>query len=185
MRTNTLLAFLFSAPICCLASGCVVEAGGPQHQQPAPASVVAAVDTGATLTSPPGQGAGVNVEYQPGGHWHVWWTCDTNLSGLSCNFYVDISARTGAITNVAGDRLESTDELYTPTANEVTLNTATSTGVDGVYFDTDPGATIDVLEQIGDMQDGTYLYWVQGGQVMGGGAPANVTDPMGFTASAP
>jgi hypothetical protein len=183
MPTNTPLAFLFSTLVFTLSSGCVVQTGGPQHAQPA--TVVAKVDAGVTLTSAPGQGAGVNVEYQTGGHWHIWWTCDTNISGLNCNFYVDVIARTGNITNVAGDRLESTDQLTTPSATEVTLNTGTSTGVDGVFFDTDPGATIDVLQQIGTVQDGSYFYWSQGGRVMGGGVPGNVADPMGFVGSAP
>jgi hypothetical protein len=190
MRTRALLAFLFSASTFALSSGCVVEAAGPQPEpqpqpQPQGAVTLATVDTGVTLSSPPGQGAGVNVEYQAGGHWHVWWTCDTNVSGLACNFYVDVIAQSGSVTNVAGDRLESDDVLTTPAANEVTLNTGTSVGVDGVFFDTDPGATINVLQQIGSVQDGTYFYWGQNGQVLGGGVPASVADPLAFAGSSP
>jgi hypothetical protein len=189
MRTSTLLAFFFSASTFALSSGCVVESAGPPRPEPQPQPqsqvTLATVDTGVTLSSPPGQGAGVNVEYQAGGHWHIWWTCDTQISGLHCTFYVDVTTQSGSITNVAGDRLESDDVLSTPAANEVTLTTDTSTGVDGVFFDTTPGATINVLQQIGNVQDGTYFYWGQNGQVLGGGDPANVADPLSFTGSSP
>jgi hypothetical protein len=162
------------------ASGCFVGSEAPAR----PLTTIATVDTGATLTSPPGEGAGVTVEYQPGGHWHVWWTCDTNLSGLPCTFHVDVVAESGSIRNVAADRLEADDSLVTPSPTEVTLDTNTSTGVDGVFFDTDPGATINVLQVIGDVQDGTYFYWSQGGQILGGG-DVGAADPMGFVASSP
>ncbi len=194
MNTSHALAVLLSGSLLVPSSGCVVGTEAPAPEQNPQQGqggqgqgqvTLATVDTGVTLTSPAGQGAGVNVEYQAGGHWHVWWTCDTNLSGLTCNFYVDAIAQSGSITNVAGDRLESDDVLSTPAANEVTLNTNTSTGVDGVFFDTDPGATINVLQQIGGVQDGTYFFWTQNGQVLGGGSPSNVADPLEFTASSP
>jgi hypothetical protein len=38
------------------------------------------VDPNQTLSAAPGQGAGVFIEYKTGGHWHVWWTCDTALT---------------------------------------------------------------------------------------------------------
>ncbi|HEY8087483.1 MAG TPA: hypothetical protein VIF09_06555 [Polyangiaceae bacterium] len=181
MRTSSLLAFFGSLSVVALGAGCVVDSPG----EPPPPLTLVTVDTGATLTSPPGEGAGVNVEYQAGGHWHVWWTCDTHVSGLPCTFYVDVIAESGSITNATGDQLESDDSLATPASNEVTLNTNTTTGVDGVFFDTDPGATINVLQQIGDVQDGTYFYWGQNGQVMGGGDPSNVADPLSFVGSSP
>jgi len=163
------------------ASGCVWSSEGP----PPPRLVTqATVDTGPTLTVSPGTGAGVFVEYQAGGHWHVWWTCDTNLSGLPCTFHVDVIAQSGTIGNVAGDRLEANDSLVTPNPTEVTLDTSTSTGVDGVFFDTDPGAAINVLQVIGDAQDGTYFYWSQGGQILGGG-DVDAADPMSFVGSSP
>jgi hypothetical protein len=186
MRTSTLLALATTTSIAVLSCGCVV---GPDDGQPIPEQQgglsLATVDTGEMLSSPPGQGAGVNVEYQAGGHWHIWWTCDTDISGLTCNFYVDAIAQSGAITNVSGDRLESDDVLDQPSSSEVTLNTSTSTGVDGVFFDTDPGATINVLQQIGGVQDGTYFFWSQNNQILGGGNPSAVNDPLSFVGSQP
>jgi hypothetical protein len=156
------------------------------QDDPPPLVRDAVVDTGTTLTEPPGTGAGVFVEYQPGGHWHLWWTCDTKLSGLPCTFYVDAIASTGAITNVTGDQLESDDSISTPASDEVSLTTDTTTGVDGVFFDTTPGATINLLQQIGSTQDGTFFLWgATGGGVEGGGDPPNVADPLNFTPSSP
>jgi hypothetical protein len=178
------LATIALALLVTTSTGCVVETS--PSPPPAPSLTLATVDTGATLTAPAGTGAGVFVEYQPGGHWHIWWTCDTDISGLPCTFNVDAIAQTGNITNVSGDRLESNDVLSTPGPNEVSLQTDTSTGVDGVFFDTDPGATINVLQQIGDVQDGTYFYWGQGGGVAGGGSvPNGVADPLNFVGSSP
>ena len=47
--------------------------------------VVVDVDTGGTLVTTPGNGIGVYVEYQSGGHWRVSWTCDSSLTNLSCS----------------------------------------------------------------------------------------------------
>lgn len=147
---------------------------------------VATVDTGVMLTVPPGTGVGVFVEYAAGGHWHLWWTCDTTLSGLSCTFDVVATIPTGTITNVTGDRLESDDSLTTPSSTEVALLTNTTTGVDGVFFDTAPGATITVVQRIGNTQDGAFFYWSQMGTIEGGPATkVAVDDPLSFVPSSP
>ncbi len=147
---------------------------------------LATIDTGAVLTEPPGTGVGVFVEYAAGGHWHLWWTCDTRLSGLACTFDVVATVGSGAVTNVAGDRLESDDVLTTPSPTEVDLATNTTSGVDGVFFDTTPGATITVVQRVGDTQDGSFFFWAQNGVVQGGGSVAGgVADPLSFVPSSP
>jgi len=142
------------------------------------------VDTGATLTEPPGTAVGIFVEYAAGGHWHLWWTCDTNLSGLPCTFDVSATVATGTVSNVTGDRLESDDSL-TSNSTEVTLATNTTSGVDGVFFDTSPGASISVLQHVGTTQDGSFFFWSQSGALQGGGTPSRVADPLSFVPSSP
>ena len=186
MRT-ALLVVLASALV-----GCTITAGPPilpdtsSDASPGSGLKQAIVDPNVTLTQPPGTGVGVFVEYAAGGHWHIWWTCDTNLSGLTCTFDVQAQVATGTMSNVRGDRLEPDDTLTTPSSTEVALATNTSVGVDGVFFDTDPGATITVLQRVGNSQDGTFFFWSQGGSVMGGGSVAGgVADPLSFTPSSP
>jgi hypothetical protein len=148
--------------------------------------MLATVDTGVMLTDPPGTAVGVFVEYAAGGHWHLWWTCDTTLSNLSCTFDVIATIPTGTITNVTGDRLESDDSLTTPSATEVALVTNTTTGVDGVFFDTAPGATITVVQRIGNTQDGAFFFWSQNGTIEGGTTSTQaVADPLSFVPSTP
>src|SRR5690349_15935816 len=61
--------------------------------QPSPYPITAKVDTDQTMQVSPGQGVGVFTEYVSGGHWHVWWTCDTNVNpqAASCFFSLKIS----------------------------------------------------------------------------------------------
>ena len=174
-------------------AGCAIDSGpgplGDTPGTPPPSSndlKLATVDTGATLTDPPGTGVGIFVEYQAGGHWHLWWTCDTTLSGLSCDFDVVATADSGSVSNVTGDRLESNDSLTNPNSTQVVLSTSTSTGVDGVFFDTDPGAQITVFQRIGASQDGSFFIWSQGGTIMGSGKVSQgVADPLDFVPSSP
>src|SRR5580704_5505136 len=41
------------------------------------------VDANQTMSASPGQGVGVFTQYQTGGHWNVWWSCDTSVTSES------------------------------------------------------------------------------------------------------
>src|SRR5579872_4762858 len=90
--------------------------GGSSSGATSPQPLLAVVDTGQTLSAPAGQGVGVFIEYQTGGHWHLAWTCDTELTGRDCPFVIAVSvassgtgpavdggADIGTIANVAGE----------------------------------------------------------------------------------
>src|SRR3974377_2212599 len=68
---------------------------------PSPQPMLVDVDTNPTLNAAPGPGVGVFTEYAAGGHWHVWWSCDTSVTGFGCSFDVNVSTA-GSITNVVG-----------------------------------------------------------------------------------
>ena len=103
------------------------------------------IQPGATGTSAPGNGVGLFVEYDKGGHWHLFTTCDTAITGASCTFDVTVSASSGVrIDNVRGVSLASTDSFVQYGDGSVNLLTRTTFGSDGLSFDTDPGATIQV-----------------------------------------
>jgi hypothetical protein len=142
------------------------------------------VDANRTMTAAPGEGVGVFTEYATGGHWHVWWTCDTNVTAASCNFDLTASVTSGSLANVASALLEGGDQLVQANAAEVEVLTTTSTDVDGVRFDTSPGAVVTLEAKMNGQADGRILFFVQDG-VVNGGYKGMLTDPLMFEPSTP
>lgn len=157
--------------------------GGAPSGAPAQPMLVE-VDADKTMTAQPGQGVGVFTEYGSGGHWHVWWTCDTYRSGQPCSFQVTVTVASGAIANASGEALEASDELVQPAASEVEVVTRTSTRSDGVRFDTSPGAVITLDAKLNGQDDGSILFFVQDG-VVNGDYSGTVTDPLMFEPASP
>ena len=138
------------------------------------------VDTGGTLVTTPGQGIGVYVEYQSGGHWSVSWTCDTAITNLSCSFIVDASVSAGSIVET-GDTVEPGGSVSQATPQQIEAVTATTTGVDGVLFDAPPGASITVTVSLNAP---VSFFFVQDNQV-NGGYQGVLTNPLVFQPSTP
>jgi hypothetical protein len=132
------------------------------------------VDTGGTLVTTPGQGIGVYVEYQSGGHWRVSWTCDTAITHLSCNFVVDASVATGTIANPMPDGFQGGGSLTQPSARQVEAVTTTTGDDDAMLFDTTPGAVITVSVSLNAP---VSFFFVQDNQVNGGYKGA-LTNPL-------
>lgn len=175
-----------SSPSGSSGGGGVAYGGGPVYQDAgtAPATpVLVQVDTDQTLESTPGQGIGVYVEYATGGHWNVSWTCDTALTSLSCNFTVNVSVATGAITHptampaMAGDGLA----LIPSGSESVAASSTTTSGADGFTFDTAPGARITV--SVG-LNAPLSFFFVQDGKV-NGGYQGPLANPLMFEPSTP
>lgn len=152
------------------------------------------VDPNRTMTAQPGQGVGIFTEYVTGGHWHVWWTCDTSQTNLDCSFDVNISTGSGAITRAAGEGLSTTDQLLTAGPSGIDVVTRTSTGISGVSFDTPPGAVITLDAKLNGQEDGALLFFVQSGDPGDGGPPqplvnggyrGKLTDPLMLEPSSP
>jgi hypothetical protein len=141
------------------------------------------------MNATPGDGVGVFVQYKTGGHWLVWWTCDTNKTGQTCAFDNTVTVSKGSIANVAS----MTPDVAAPGvtqlgAGAIEAQTSTSTNVDGVTFDTPvtagevPVITLDAKVN-GDENPG-WLFFVQGGQI-NGGTKDTLTDPLMFEPSSP
>jgi hypothetical protein len=166
----------------------ITVSGG--SSKPSTTSMLARVDPGVKMNAAPGQGVGVFTEYDTGGHWHLWWTCDTSLTSQTCLFDVKVSVEEGAIVNAVADQFTSSDVLTTPStpgpgeAGGIEAKTLTTTAIEGVLFDTDPGATITMTATVGGLYNGQFLFWVQGGQLKGGYAGI-VTDPLMLVGAAP
>jgi hypothetical protein len=155
-----------------------------------PVTLLATVDPNVIMNAQPGQGIGVFTEYDTGGHWHVWWTCDTALTQESCVFDVTISVATGAIDHASAVQFSAADTLTTPStpaagaAGAIEAQTTTTLSTPGIFFDTDPGATITLSATIGGIYSGQFLFWVQGGKI-NDGYTGTVSDPLMLKGASP
>jgi hypothetical protein len=162
---------------CRLSAG--IDATDPYYSDPTPVASVAeiAIDTGATMSADPGNGVGVFVQYEAGGFWTVFTTCDTAITGAACDFDIlvtGLDSRT-QISNVEGFDLETGDTVSLNSDGSFQLVTSTTFGMNGIIFDADPGATmeIDILLDGGDRPELTYV--VSDGVVLEG-VPTNPID---------
>ncbi len=233
--------------------------GGGSFGDGAPSAMplLVKIDPNATLMQSPGQGVGVFVQYDatsasdPGGHWYVWWTCDTSMSNEPCDFSISVSLARGDITNATaegfgpGDTLtgggaeigpldggpldgaldagpldagprdagaapdggrfdggtsasassgsaassasgdgSGTGSAAPGSTSAITADTTTTTTVQGVHFDTAPGAIITLSAALGGDYSGRFLFFVQDGQVNGGYA-GMLSDPLELQPSSP
>jgi hypothetical protein len=99
-----------------------------------------------------------------------------------------VTVSTGTIANVAAQTLGADDTLTQPSAQDIELVTTTTTGIDGVTFDTvvPAGGTpvITLNAKLNGLDDGQYLFFVQDGQINGNYA-GTLTDPLMLEPSSP
>jgi hypothetical protein len=141
------------------------------------------VDTDQTMDAVGGEGVGVFVEYGKGGHWHLWWSCDTNRTAQSCDFKVTAVANSGALSKLDTSEVHDGSAAADGTTGIVATTTST-TGVNGMRFESDPGAIVTVSASVGSLQDGSFLFFVQDGKVNGGFA-GKLTNPLQFQGNTP
>ncbi len=188
-------AVALGAALASLGFGCVAEqrsepwsssgsAGSPSSggaAAPPPAGtaqpMLVDVDPDRTMTAVPGQGVGVFTEYATGGHWHVWWICDTSATLQPCQFDVSVSVTGGAIAGVAAEAFASSDHVTQSNPRQVEAVTTTTLGASGLRFDTDPAAAITLDARLNGVEDGKFLFFVQGA-VVNGSYAGTLTDPL-------
>lgn len=162
-------------------SGTSGGSDGPAGSAASPTPILVQVDTGKTMSADPGNGVGIFTEYSAGGHWHVWWTCDTNQTNQSCTFDLRVSG--AAINNIAYEKPLPSDTAQSgPT--QIDIHAVTSTAVAGVTFDTEAGATIQLEAQVDAVADPSFFFFVQDGKVNGGYA-GKLTNPLLFQGKNP
>ena len=155
----------------------------PPPTSTSPSPMLVEIDADQTMNASGGDGVGVFVEYARGGHWHLWWTCDTARTQQACDFAVGAASTSGTITNLDAAELEG-GFVASSSESRVEARSTTTTQVHGIRFDTEPGATITVDATVGGLRDGAFLFFVQGGKVNGGFA-GQLTNPLQFQGSAP
>ncbi|MFT3772153.1 MAG: hypothetical protein QM820_42655 [Minicystis sp.] len=164
-------------------TGCfVITDGGGDPLPPADTPAQELVDTGATMSVDAGQGAGLFIEYTGGGQWDVFTSCDTDVTNRPCDFDVIISVAPGvSISAPTLHDAEPVDTLELRSDGSFRITTGTASGLDGVTFTTDPGASI-VIDMLLDGQaQPDYIRWVSGGALQAG----TTTNPAEFIPSEP
>jgi hypothetical protein len=190
-----------------LCAGCTMQSDPPAAaseisgpgpgQSPGPTGTPAAattqpmlvdVDANRTMSATPGKGVGVFTQYRTGGHWSVWWTCDTNTTHQPCNFEVSVTVETGSIAGATGQGLQAGDTLTQPGGQEIDVQSTTTTAVVGVTFDTVvPSGTTAIITldaKLGEVSNPSYLFFVQDGRI-NGGYSGTLTDPLMLEPSSP
>ncbi|MBV9945938.1 MAG: hypothetical protein JOZ69_03730, partial [Myxococcales bacterium] len=139
-------------------SGSAGGGGGSSSGGGETAPSVVDIDADRTMTVRAGDGVGVFTEYARGGHWHVWWTCDTHVTNLDCSFDVSASVSGGALAAVAA---QGGAQLVSSPAASVRAVSRTSTTADGVTFDASAGTPIVLDAKLDDTEQGSLLFFVQ------------------------
>jgi hypothetical protein len=172
-------------------AGIIYGDGGPSTSP-----MLVKIDPNATMDQTPGQGVGVFTQYDsateagPGGQWYVWWTCDTSVSSLPCDFTISVSVAHGGISNISPQGFGSSDQLVgggadgAAASSSFTADTTTTTRVQGVKFDTEPGAVVTLSAALEGEYSGAFLFFVQDGQI-NGGYNGELTDPLDLQSTSP
>jgi hypothetical protein len=135
------------------------------------------IDTDQIIEAEPGEGVGLFVEYAAGGFWRMWTSCDTNYSGQACQFDACVSIVNGSsdIRLAEGEELEGSDRIELLSDGWTCLSAETDADLDGLLFETEPGAVVRFEVSLDGFLDGRYVYWVGDG-VLHAGAPTNPVD---------
>jgi hypothetical protein len=183
-RAATPLSLAAATALCALSSGCIIVADdGHDHwvdddwdgdgivdpafdAEPATVGITPGANVGAV---DPGVGAGLFVEVNGDGLWHVFVTCDTEVSGYACGWEVDV--RGEDLEVVDEDDLELEDDVD-DLDDEAVAWFDTDFGVDGIWFTTAPGAEVELTMLLDGRSQPTLVYWVGDG-VQNEGAPTN------------
>jgi hypothetical protein len=167
-----------------LTTGCVIDPGpGVVYVDTTPVAIPdVVVDPGAQMSASPGEGVGLFVQYQGDGRWDLFTTCDTAVTGAACNFDVVISADPGVyFSGIVGTDLGPSGSVSLQSDGSIRLVTDTDFATDGVSFDADAGATIEVDVLLDGVAQPQFIFAVSNGVLLQG-MPGN---PVDFTPAAP
>jgi len=138
------------------------------------------IDAGHTLSTSLGEGAALLVEYERGGTWHLWTSCDTKKTGYNCAFGVYAYPR-GGIDTLAALDFEAGDRIDDHGDGTFTFVSSTDVDSDGITLVSKPGALLDVELTLDGAVEPSYLVWYGNGNVHEG-APRS---PVVFQPDAP
>jgi hypothetical protein len=140
------------------------------------------IDPGATVSPTPGKTVGVYVQETGKGHWTVLTTCDTVVSGATCSFDLNVTPEAGSsFSAVTPANLAYPDAMTVLGDGTVQIATATTHLANGLSFDTEPGALIELNVLLDGVPQLGLVHYVSGGAEHAG-VPGN---PVDFVPVAP
>jgi hypothetical protein len=156
---------LFSGAV--LAGGCIVV--HDDHDS----TTYTTIDAGHELTAVLGEGAGVFVEYQLGGHWRVWTSCDTAITERSCDYEIHVTAA-HSIDSVHEEAFEAGDHVDLFGADTLVFYAHTTTVSDAIELTTPAGERLQIEVVLDGVLAPDYLVWSSGGSVQEGATSSPV-----------
>jgi hypothetical protein len=134
----------------------------------------AIIDTDQTLDFESGKGAGIFVEYESGGTYHVTTSCDVDQGDCFWDI-IAMPLDRAEVKSVAPADLESDDSVTFGAGNQVRLAAYTLSDFDGFTLKTEPGAALEIDALLDDLPGNRYVFWVGDGALRSG-APSNPMD---------
>ena len=165
-------ALLLGVPLVFFSAACTYDNGDAQRVTATPVAcdspaepATSTIDADRQIEVDPGQGAGVFIEYGAGGHWTLRTSCDTDKTNTAYSWDVIVTPEDGQALSLVtpydfepGDTVNpfSTDGSYRFLA-------ATSSDIDGITFDSAPGAAVRVDSYLDGVCALPYFFWVGDG----------------------
>ncbi len=193
----TAVSFVLVATLSIFSQACIIESssgssgggrGGTRGgyddvASPSPSGVtpmLVEVDTGAKLKAEPGQGVGIFVEYEQGGIWHIFWSCDTSITGRLCNYNIQVRAASGALKDAKDEKGAPLDIQ----GGEISLSRSVAKNPDGITFRGEPGGIVTLEASLDGKAESVLLFFVQNDK-RNGGYEGTLTNPIQFQGKTP
>lgn len=148
------------------------DTAGGAYTPPSEQVEESTIDADQLLDVSPAEGAGAFIEYESGGTYHVTTSCDVDNGGECAWDLVIVPLDGKPLLTFAPFDLEDDDSLTFGYGNQLRLIAYTGRDFDGVDFQTEPGAAIQVDALLDDGAANRYLFWVGDG-ALHSGAPSN------------
>jgi hypothetical protein len=125
------------------------------------------IDAGRTLSTELGEGAGLFVEYQAGGRWNLWSSCDTKRTGHLCDWEVNVRSHS-VVGSVDLLNLEGSDHVDVVADDQLVFFATTDLDSDQIQFSTSPGVLVEMEAFLDGLVAPDYFVWVSNGAVRNG-----------------
>ena len=140
-----------------------------QVPQPDPTVPSYAIQPDMVFEAKPGEGVGIFVEYQTGGKWNVFTTCDTFTSKQVCSFDIFAGGRTAEdLRAYATLQTEGFDEVKDLGDGTLEFIADTDSDTDGLVLEMNPGSPLRLEVYLDGQSAEKFVYWISDDTVHAG-----------------